>query len=340
MYASGITYTPVSSTPGAPPTVTGANNGLSMNGTIVTLGEPSSGHGHPGELLYDTDIPLNDFILSFSGLGEIRVGASLGMIFSQIFPSRNVLFIVPANNVTGTGLPGQFLPNFDVRGIYAYSDASSGFVIDYASDSTFEASTGSVTFAGFYCGSAFNPSSLNTSTGDFVAFYSNGSAITTSGYTGNFRGFYHNIQASTLASKHIALETVTGDVYLNSAAGTGAVSGRAGFHNVTTPTAFLHIGSSGGGVGDAPLKLTAGTLTAIAETGAIEYDAVQLYFTPIGSTRLNVLCGNDLAAAPATTAGVVITNFYGTSATNFLGTPVSWASVEINSTMYKIPLYT
>lgn len=53
-----------------------------------------------------------------------------------------------------------------------------------------------------------------------------------------------------------------------------------------------------------------------------------------------VLVTDAEASAPTATAGVAITNHYGTSATNFLGTPNAWLEVDIQGTTYKIPLYT
>lgn len=90
----------------------------------------------------------------------------------------------------------------------------------------------------------------------------------------------------------------------------------------------------------APFAFQSGTNTTTAAAGNMEYNGTNLFFTRTGTTRENVLVGNDGASAPSTTAGIAITNFYGTSATNFLGTPNSWASVVIAGTTYKIPLYT
>lgn len=44
--------------------------------------------------------------------------------------------------------------------------------------------------------------------------------------------------------------------------------------------------------------------------------------------------------APSTSVGVTIVNYYGSSATNFLGNPVAWAPFYQGTTLYKIPLYT
>lgn len=48
---------------------------------------------------------------------------------------------------------------------------------------------------------------------------------------------------------------------------------------------------------------------------------------------------DDGIAAPATSVGIGIVNFYGTSATNFLGQPNAWLRINISGTSYKIPCY-
>lgn len=48
----------------------------------------------------------------------------------------------------------------------------------------------------------------------------------------------------------------------------------------------------------------------------------------------------NTVSAPSTSVGAAIVNYYGSSATNFLGTPVAWMSKKIGATTYKIPLYT
>jgi hypothetical protein len=47
----------------------------------------------------------------------------------------------------------------------------------------------------------------------------------------------------------------------------------------TSPSAHIHIGPGASAVGTAPIKLTAGTLLAAPEDGAIEFDGANLYFT-------------------------------------------------------------
>jgi hypothetical protein len=117
----------------------------------------------------------------------------------------------------------------------------------------------------------------------------------------------------------------------------------AGFTGFGTPTdvpsARVHIGAGTAAVGTALMKWVAGVVLTVAEVGAWEWNGTNVLFTNAAAVRQNIYMGNDAAAAPGTTAGVVITNFYGTAATNYLGDPNSWASVNINGTAYKIPLY-
>ena len=76
-----------------------------------------------------------------------------------------------------------------------------------------------------------------------------------------------------------------------------------------------------------------------AETGAVEYDGTNLFFTRTGTTRETLWSGNSGATAPGTTATPTFTSYYGGN-TKALGDPNSWASVVIGGTTYKIPLYT
>jgi hypothetical protein len=117
--------------------------------------------------------------------------------------------------------------------------------------------------------------------------------------------------------------------------------GRLGLQmNTTALTAYLHIAAGTATASTAPIKLTSGTNMTTAETGAIEYNGANLFFTRTGTTRESVLVGNDGASAPATNTIGILVDYYGSSATRVLSTPNSWASVVIAGTTYKIPLYT
>lgn len=51
-----------------PATVTDADNGLSLNGTIVELGQDVGAVGDPAQLLNDREIPLSGFFVDFLGV--------------------------------------------------------------------------------------------------------------------------------------------------------------------------------------------------------------------------------------------------------------------------------
>ena len=112
----------------------------------------------------------------------------------------------------------------------------------------------------------------------------------------------------------------------------------------TTPTARLQIAAGTVTASSAPLKLTtSGTgvvgLNTTAEKGAVEFSDFGLWFTP-ATTRHKVVTGVYASAAPSTSVGVSITNYYGLSATNFLGDPVGWIDVvDAGGTTRKIPYY-
>ena len=339
MYASGITFTGVASVSAPPTTVVGANNGLSISTitpNVAVLGENLHSGPHPALIFTDRQIPISP-----ANVLKIGINAQGGIQFQPQaidvldITNHTVLFIIPPNNQTLVGLPGQNAADIRTKDTFNYTNpAGTGVVACVLNQNTYNFSDGAIEAAGFIDNGFWNSSG---GIGDYVSFLAQSVATQSGLSTGNFRGLYVQQSISgVLIGKHIAIENTDGDVYLNSN------SGKTGVQQITTPTAFLHIGPTlgGSGPGNAPLKFTAGTRLAIAEAGAFEYDGNQLYFTRVAATREDVLTGNDGAAAPATTPGIVITNFFGTSATNFLGTPVSWASVQINGTVYKIPLYT
>jgi len=83
--------------------------------------------------------------------------------------------------------------------------------------------------------------------------------------------------------------------------------------------------------------------------GSGSADVTKLYSTDISaSSELFVMneagvetqISANTVSAPSTSVGAAIVNYYGSSATNFLGTPVAWMSKKIGATTYKIPLYT
>jgi hypothetical protein len=145
------------------------------------------------------------------------------------------------------------------------------------------------------------------------------------------------IQRGSAADNDILLQ------FRNAAGATNATIDGNGFakfiglQNFSASTAKSFI-VSGGTPSIAPFILATGQTLTTQTLGAIEYNGVNLFFTPTGTTRQTVLMGNSGATAPATTAAGTVTNRYG-GATNFLGDPISWISVNLSGTTYKIPLY-
>lgn len=338
-YASGITYTGVSSVSPAAGTLTGANNGLTVStidATKAVLGQNTGQPGAPGKLLSNREIPLNGLRLTIGTDGT-------GLIFHKPHSSawldilgNDTVDIFPGNNVSQVGLPGQFSSCVGCAQQIVYSNAaSSGFINDFTSGSSIEIDAGSMVFCAFHDSTAW---ASGGGSGDYISFDASPTSVSSAPASGNLRGFFFKPVIATIGTgKIIAFENQIGDVYLNSTA--GARIGRTGIHGVTTPTAWLQLGAGAAAASSGPLKFTAGTNQTVAEAGAMEYDGTNLFFTRVAATRETVLTGVSGAGAPGLTATPVFTSFYGGN-TNTLGDPNSWASVVIAGTTFKIPLYT
>jgi hypothetical protein len=69
-------FSPNTPVPATPATVTAANSGTSLNGTIVTLGQAVGAVGNPGKLLRNTELPFNGFSWLLDQIGQVA-GAHL-----------------------------------------------------------------------------------------------------------------------------------------------------------------------------------------------------------------------------------------------------------------------
>lgn len=69
-------FSPNTPAPSGVPTVTAANSGTSLNGTIVTLGQAVAAVGNPGKLLRNTELPFNGFSWLLDQIGQVA-GAHL-----------------------------------------------------------------------------------------------------------------------------------------------------------------------------------------------------------------------------------------------------------------------
>lgn len=267
-------------------------------------------------------------------LGQLRIdaGSSSDIIFSNSTAGATNLF--QFNN--GLSVTGNFAlliqvgitnSNTTALAISGSTTASGGFPLII--DSAVSASGGSIfRNANTHASGAAAIILESTSSGDMLVVYRSGvnASDFNTGYSAANNDFRVTSGLSVLlgGTNHITIKPAK----------------QIGIAGTTAPTAWLHIAAGTATASTAPLKLTSGVNLTTGETGAIEYNGTNLFFTRTGTTRETVLTGNSGAAAPGTTAGVAITNFYGTAATNYLGDPNSWASVVIGGTTFKIPLYT
>ena len=106
-------------------------------------------------------------------------------------------------------------------------------------------------------------------------------AVTVQAKSGNFYSWRH---IST--DNELRLSNAGGTTYLNFTYATGNL---ALGQSTTAATAKLMIGAGTATAGTAPLKFVSGTVLTTAETGAVEYDGTNLFFTRTGTTRENVL---------------------------------------------------
>lgn len=152
----------------------------------------------------------------------------------------------------------------------------------------------------------------------------------------------NNVQGDTIASGTLTListNNATKGKILFGTSGYDEVNNRLGIGQIT-PLSRLHLPAGSATANTAPLQFVSGVVETTPRTGIMEYNGTNLFFVRSGTTRESVFTGNPGATAPATSVQLILlTNVFGT-ATALMSTPNSWASVVINGTTYKIPLYT
>src|SRR5882672_1847518 len=117
MYASGITFTGVTAvSSGGGGTVTAADNGTSLSGTTVVLGQDPGQAGSPGRLISNREIPLNTFLLNL----RTKAGATLSFAPGGIA----ILF-----NPTTTGQ--QFAELETIQGVLPHPSTFGNFQIGW-----------------------------------------------------------------------------------------------------------------------------------------------------------------------------------------------------------------
>jgi hypothetical protein len=348
--------------------VTGARNGLSVDGSgYIILGQAIGAVGDPAALIMDTEIDNAGFYLNFRGSGSLVLtdAAVVGDGSKLMIESADANLIEVDYNGTagavyflatrgGFGGTSAIIMNGNATGtgILVLDPVTGDACVSLQADDNFVGGTSgvhefiqvaptlSLTTGGNNQVVAFQDVSTQSSTGGtnkFYSFWSNPSCES-SNAGDTYIGFSFLPGFVTAGPTYIAWENTIGNIYMGTANTTGAT--RVSIRNGTTATAWLQLGAGQAAASSAPLKFGNGILQTTPELGAFEFAGNQIYFTLTAGTRSQILTGLSGAAAPATNIGVTIANYYGSSATNFLGTPVSWAAVVIAGTTYKLPLYT
>ncbi len=222
-------------------------------------------------------------------------------------------FVITSTNATGTTFALSITSNSGSRGMFISTNGQAQCALRTSSHTDRE-----LRFQVFSDGQCYFR--MTTLTGTVSADLILGTSSDSGSNTGGMR-------VVRFANQYIYVGS--GGTRIGNVAGTLAVA-----------SAYLHLDAGTATASTAPLKFTSGTNLTTAETGAVEYNGTNLFFTRTGTTRESVWVGNSGAAAPATSALGVLATYHGTGGTVYLSTPNSWGSVVIGGTTYKIPLYT
>lgn len=79
------------------------------------------------------------------------------------------------------------------------------------------------------------------------------------------------------------------------------------------PTAQIHFQAGDANAGHAPIKFVAGTNMATAETGAVEYNGTNLFFTRTGTTRETIPCISAVTTEVVVSDTTLTINYNGTT---------------------------
>jgi hypothetical protein len=120
------------------------------------------------------------------------------------------------------------------------------------------------------------------------------------GATNNY-GFFANLAAASNRWNFYAPGTAN-----------NAYAGNSSFGNASVPTAKVHIAAGTATASTAPLKLTAGANLTTPETGAVEYNGTNLFFTRSGAVREGVLTQSAVTTETVVSDTTVTVNIGGT----------------------------
>lgn len=298
---------------GAPLAPGSAVNGTSLDGSgRVVLGNDLG--GATAALLSTREIPLSGFSIVLTGVGFVGIGTNapthkldLEKVGLLQLTSSIVQQITTVGSTFNTA--AGTTTNTGLRSVADGTRVAGGFnLINVGVMGV--AVNGDMNFGIGTSNTSFNGSGFFYQSGNFTTIIEGGPAS-------------ENIRFGP-----------TNEIFLT--ANRTTVNGALGVQVSATAT-FLEIAPCT--AASASMRFQPGVVLAVPNDGSFEYNGTNLFFTR-AAARETVLTGTSGAAAPGTTAGVAITNFYGTAATNYLGDPNSWASVVIAGTTFKIPLYT
>lgn len=78
------------------------------------------------------------------------------------------------------------------------------------------------------------------------------------------------------------------------------------------PTAYLHLAAGTASANTSPLKFTSGTNNTTAETGSMEYNGTNLFFTRTGTTRETILMASAVTTEAVVSDTTLTVNYNGT----------------------------
>ncbi len=187
------------------------------------------------------------------------------------------------------GIDGQ--TNFD-----APQNASSS--LKFRNTATGSASSSNIT--------AETDSSATTSLISFNSGYTGITGASSTGWLYANAGMNELILNAAKSTGKIRFMT-NGSVLATSSAGLITENKRWKIGDGSTPTATLHLTAGTASASTAPIKLTSGTNLTTPETGAIEYNGTNLFFTRSGTTRENVITTSAVNSVSPTSPNRTIT---------------------------------
>lgn len=313
------------SLPQVPVTVPTANNGVTISGLDVVLGQNVGQVGNPAALTSIREIPLNGFGVSFLGdSGAVAIGKAVSANVKLDVRRVNTAGVVGRGGrfdsditfANGTVLASSINMSMDylhrlsgsinfnnVQGVDITGCVSRFQLADDPASGIAAVATGGANFQG--APSAFNAVSGARGAGNVTqnGFWVNYKSLvqldtgtkTMQNFADFAAGFSLNTGANAINTR-IAFyaPSMQGTAVTNAIAfqqdgvrDINLYAGNSG-HGVAAPTARSHYAAQTAAAGSAPIKLTAGAVMAVPENGAFEFDGVNLFFT-IGGVRLVVV---------------------------------------------------